>query len=88
MSHGIIPFGAIHHWQDIERERLAQALSAPLPARIIGWDESGVGLAVTCPYCRQEHRHIVVPEDWTPNEPLQAACGKGAYYVAIENAPR
>ena len=83
MSHGIIPFGAVHQWAFVEQERLAQALSAPVPARITGWDASGVGLSVTCPYCRREHRHIVLEEGWDQNEPLTASCGKGDYHVSL-----
>lgn len=86
MSHGIIPFGAVHHWADIERKRLALALTAPVPTQIIGSDVSGIGLRVLCPYCQQQHRHIVVPEEWTPLQPLEAGCERGTYYVSFEEA--
>lgn len=88
MSHGIIPSGAVHYWADVERDRLAQALSAPVPARIMGWDESGVGLVLTCPYCRKRHAYIVASKDWTPEEPLQAPCGRGTYRVQITPVQR
>ena len=88
MCHGIVPFGAVRHWADLERERLAEALARPVTARITGWDASGVGLALLCPYCGQEHRHCVVQEEWTPEEALEAPCGKGSYFVALVPSSR
>ena len=81
VSHSIIPFGAVDRWADIELDRLAQALSAPILTWITDWDESGVGLAIICPYCQREHRHIVLEEGWDQNSPLAANCGKGDYHV-------
>ena len=68
MSHGIIPFGAVHHWKQEADRRLSAALAHPLPARVVGWDTTAVGLAVVCPWCGVEHLHLVT-EDWDPETP-------------------
>ena len=83
MCHGIIPFGAVHHMIRENKQRLAEILAHPLPGRIVGWDTTAVGLAVACPWCGTEHRHLVT-EEWNPEMPLSAECGKGVYRVQIE----
>ncbi len=82
MCHGIIPFGAVHQWKSEANRRLTDALSRPQAARVVGWDETGVGLALVCPWCGKEHRHIVT-EEWNPETALLAPCGKGAYRVTL-----
>ncbi len=50
MCHGIIPFGAVHHWRNEAERRQVGMLSQPLSGRVLGMDEMGAALAVTCPY--------------------------------------
>ena len=82
MCHGIIPFGATRHLLGEANRRLTDALSRPQAARVVGWDASGIALALVCPWCGVEHRHIVT-EAWDPATALLAPCGKGAYHVAV-----
>ena len=88
MSHGMIPFGAVREWQAAEARRLAEALAYPLPARRVASDEMGVVLAVLCPYCQREHRHVLVTQDaggaWEPDGPQQAGCGLGTYRLRTD----
>ena len=81
MCHGIIPFGAVKQWKSEADRRLSETLARPLVGRVMGWDASGLGLAVVCPWCGAEHRYIVT-EDWEAGSVLEASCGKGLYRVS------
>ena len=83
MCHGIIPFGAVHHWRHEAERRQAGVLSRPLLGRVLSADEMGAALAVTCPYCGCEHRHWVIADTWDPDRAVEASCGKGPYRIAL-----
>jgi hypothetical protein len=82
MSHGIIPFGAARMWEFDSALDLKRALSAPLQPRLIQTDETGVLLAVTCPYCRHEHQHLLDADGWDGRE-VVAGCGRGNYEIGV-----
>ncbi len=83
MCHGIIPFGAVAMWQSHETQRLAHATAQPLPARCLGHDATGLILAVLCSFCRAEHQHRLLPEEWDPAQPLTAGCDRGTYRLTL-----
>jgi len=72
-GHGIIPFGAIQDSLAIEARRLREALAA---------DEAGVVVAVVCPYCRAQHRHLLA-EWWDPEAWHEAARREGTYRIGL-----
>ena len=84
LESGIIPFGAVQSSREVAGRRLAEALARPLPARVLDADEAGVVLSVACPYCGQEHRHIVLAEAWDPAKRHRAGCGRGEYRMEAE----
>ena len=83
ICHGIIPFGAVAVWQSHETQRLAHATAQPLPARCLDHDETGLILAVLCPFCRAEHQHRLIPEEWDPALPLPTGCDLGTYRLTL-----
>ncbi len=83
ICHGIIPFGAVAVWQSQKAQRLADTLARPLPARRLEADDTGLLLSVLCPFCRTEHQHLLIPDEWDPHQPLPAACGHGTYHITL-----
>ena len=83
LESGIIPFGAVNHWQSVKADKQAAALQAVPLARLVQVDAAGLALVVPCPYCGAEHWHWVT-EDWDPEEKLAADCGQGTYRVRLD----
>ena len=83
LASGLVPFGAVQHGEAVEASRLARALAGAQAARVVSADEVGAVLAVRCPYCGREERHLVVAEEWEPGQALGAECGRGAYRVEV-----
>ncbi len=69
--------------QEEQARRCAEILARPEPAYVCHADALGMILAVTCPFCGQEHRHEVNREVWGPEWPMAAVCGGGEYHLAV-----